>query len=399
MAFTPFSAPSLSSIYNYKHLKISDTEEKFISPIVERVLTTGLILMVSTLNGRPGASCGGANISSGADLGSIQVEGLQGTFAFDSTCDDLGQMITLEMRDGPSKGGPFSNYDINNGFDQDHDQQEKSQWWGDGSMLGAPMMMIPNPLSELGGVGPEFEYPYDCGTNATAMLHNNFADSQQHACFVPQTSSVYQPAFGFVPGGLVPQVCGPPQDFYVCRGPPPPGVAAFQMMACGAPPPGALQQFFAQAHMQAQAQAQAQAQQLESSSMPAVANDSSSDEAQVQVLNNNMATMTMVQRHYGSSCSSESGAAPGNLQVVPETAPVGGNAGRFFMVPGGPKSTRKECLQRYREKKAKRCFKKNIRYHMRKINADKRPRVKGRFIKSMRQAEDADCQSVSACAD
>lgn len=43
--------------------------------------------------------------------------------------------------------------------------------------------------------------------------------------------------------------------------------------------------------------------------------------------------------------------------------------------------TRKECLERYKEKKARRLYAKKIRYHLRKINADKRPRIKGRFVK------------------
>lgn len=43
--------------------------------------------------------------------------------------------------------------------------------------------------------------------------------------------------------------------------------------------------------------------------------------------------------------------------------------------------SRAECLERYREKKARRLYTKKIRYHLRKINADKRPRIKGRFVK------------------
>ena len=40
------------------------------------------------------------------------------------------------------------------------------------------------------------------------------------------------------------------------------------------------------------------------------------------------------------------------------------------------------CVERYRKKKAKRSFKKHIRYQMRKDNADKRVRVKGRFARA-----------------
>jgi len=43
--------------------------------------------------------------------------------------------------------------------------------------------------------------------------------------------------------------------------------------------------------------------------------------------------------------------------------------------------TRTQCLQRYREKKARRLYTKKIRYELRKINADRRPRIKGRFVK------------------
>ena len=42
---------------------------------------------------------------------------------------------------------------------------------------------------------------------------------------------------------------------------------------------------------------------------------------------------------------------------------------------------RRLCLQRYREKKRNRKFSKKVRYHLRKMNADRRPRYKGRFIK------------------
>ena len=42
---------------------------------------------------------------------------------------------------------------------------------------------------------------------------------------------------------------------------------------------------------------------------------------------------------------------------------------------------RKACLERYREKKRNRKFNKKVRYHLRKMNADRRPRYKGRFIK------------------
>ncbi|CAH9114855.1 unnamed protein product [Cuscuta europaea] len=42
---------------------------------------------------------------------------------------------------------------------------------------------------------------------------------------------------------------------------------------------------------------------------------------------------------------------------------------------------RKERVWRYREKRRKRLFSKKIRYQVRKLNAEKRPRMKGRFVK------------------
>lgn len=50
---------------------------------------------------------------------------------------------------------------------------------------------------------------------------------------------------------------------------------------------------------------------------------------------------------------------------------------------------RYECLRRYREKKARRMYTKQVRYQLRKINADKRPRIKGRFIKKGEQNMDS----------
>ena len=46
------------------------------------------------------------------------------------------------------------------------------------------------------------------------------------------------------------------------------------------------------------------------------------------------------------------------------------------------------CVERYRKKKARRSFAKHIRYSKRKVNADRRPRVKGRFIKVNHEQED-----------
>lgn len=49
--------------------------------------------------------------------------------------------------------------------------------------------------------------------------------------------------------------------------------------------------------------------------------------------------------------------------------------------PSASSARRRACVERYRKKKARRSFKKHIRYQMRKDNADKRTRVKGRFVR------------------
>ncbi|KAL6746034.1 CCT motif-domain-containing protein [Haematococcus lacustris] len=63
-----------------------------------------------------------------------------------------------------------------------------------------------------------------------------------------------------------------------------------------------------------------------------------------------------------------------------------GRGGRHEALPGrhGGANTiasRQEALQRYRLKKASRLYTKKIRYTLRKVNADRRPRIKGRFVK------------------
>lgn len=47
------------------------------------------------------------------------------------------------------------------------------------------------------------------------------------------------------------------------------------------------------------------------------------------------------------------------------------------MVDGG----REARVSRYRAKRRTRLFSKKIRYEVRKLNAEKRPRMKGRFVK------------------
>ncbi|KAK9815622.1 hypothetical protein WJX72_006996 [[Myrmecia] bisecta] len=59
-----------------------------------------------------------------------------------------------------------------------------------------------------------------------------------------------------------------------------------------------------------------------------------------------------------------------------------GGAGLEPFVP-----SRESCLARYREKKLRRAYSHTVRYHMRKINADRRPRIKGRFVKASELAD------------
>lgn len=49
---------------------------------------------------------------------------------------------------------------------------------------------------------------------------------------------------------------------------------------------------------------------------------------------------------------------------------------------GGCRNEEREArVLRYREKRRTRLFSKKIRYEVRKLNAEKRPRMKGRFVK------------------
>ncbi|GJN23557.1 hypothetical protein PR202_gb11217 [Eleusine coracana subsp. coracana] len=56
----------------------------------------------------------------------------------------------------------------------------------------------------------------------------------------------------------------------------------------------------------------------------------------------------------------------------------GGLVGNVTAVTGGEREAR---VSRYREKRRTRLFAKKIRYEVRKLNAEKRPRMKGRFVK------------------
>lgn len=56
----------------------------------------------------------------------------------------------------------------------------------------------------------------------------------------------------------------------------------------------------------------------------------------------------------------------------------GGYAHKQIDAAGGGREAR---VSRYREKRRTRLFAKKIRYQVRKLNAEKRPRMKGRFVK------------------
>lgn len=56
------------------------------------------------------------------------------------------------------------------------------------------------------------------------------------------------------------------------------------------------------------------------------------------------------------------------------TGPISGGG-------GGGDGGREARVTRYREKRRTRLFAKKIRYEVRKLNAEKRPRMKGRFVK------------------
>ncbi|GAB2236069.1 hypothetical protein Droror1_Dr00027801 [Drosera rotundifolia] len=72
----------------------------------------------------------------------------------------------------------------------------------------------------------------------------------------------------------------------------------------------------------------------------------------------------------------------GQLWVVPENSlggPIEGEKGKGR--EGLSKWQRDVSLLRYKAKRHRRLFSKRIRYEVRKLNAEKRPRVKGRFVK------------------
>jgi len=60
-----------------------------------------------------------------------------------------------------------------------------------------------------------------------------------------------------------------------------------------------------------------------------------------------------------------------------------GHGGEELCTPrlGTMDGGREARVSRYREKRRTRLFSKKIRYEVRKLNAEKRPRMKGRFVK------------------
>ncbi|PWA62139.1 CONSTANTS-like protein [Artemisia annua] len=65
----------------------------------------------------------------------------------------------------------------------------------------------------------------------------------------------------------------------------------------------------------------------------------------------------------------------------PDLMWTGNNNPSYGGVVGGSDGGREARVSRYREKRRTRLFSKKIRYEVRKLNAEKRPRMKGRFVK------------------
>ncbi|XP_076956434.1 uncharacterized protein LOC143631607 [Bidens hawaiensis] len=78
----------------------------------------------------------------------------------------------------------------------------------------------------------------------------------------------------------------------------------------------------------------------------------------------------------------------GGLWAVPQMSHIENNGisgGDDALQAGesGPVAHNREAsVQRYKEKRRNRLFAKTVRYEVRKLNAEKRPRIKGRFVKS-----------------
>ncbi|GAB2280069.1 hypothetical protein Dimus_014707 [Dionaea muscipula] len=76
--------------------------------------------------------------------------------------------------------------------------------------------------------------------------------------------------------------------------------------------------------------------------------------------------------------SQDSGLPPNNYHAFGEHMMGSGLVGQTTAAGDGGREAR---VSRYREKRRTRLFSKKIRYEVRKLNAEKRPRMKGRFVK------------------
>ncbi|CAI0453256.1 unnamed protein product [Linum tenue] len=89
---------------------------------------------------------------------------------------------------------------------------------------------------------------------------------------------------------------------------------------------------------------------------------------------------------YGSNCGSNSDVEQGAMIKVETESNKneGGGAGSFSNVKSSTRSVQREAaLAKFRLKRKERCFDKKVRYENRKMLADKRPRVKGQFVRQV----------------
>ncbi|KAG0482103.1 hypothetical protein HPP92_010187 [Vanilla planifolia] len=77
----------------------------------------------------------------------------------------------------------------------------------------------------------------------------------------------------------------------------------------------------------------------------------------------------------GSPFSGEDGSPESAADVIAKLSKID------LLTDSGGAEEREASLQRYKEKRRNRLFSKKIRYEVRKVNADQRPRVKGRFVR------------------
>lgn len=106
--------------------------------------------------------------------------------------------------------------------------------------------------------------------------------------------------------------------------------------------------------------------------------------------------------HAGSSAAAavtELPARPAHHAAAGEAAAAAAGSAAAASGGEGFVRTRTEALARYRAKRARRSHTKIIRYHLRKVNADKRPRIKGRFVKKAELGKMAVAEAVIGSAD